>query len=73
VNEVTADQHEEFFDGAALPTVIRFAGMFLTSSKNVWVFRRMCLSSVSSKKFFFSISSLVFTSLNSFSSFSKVA
>lgn len=45
----------------------------LTSSKNCWVRRRMCLSSVSSRKFFFRASWLVFISFSSFSSFSNVA
>lgn len=44
-----------------------------TSSKNCWVRRRMCLSSVSSRKFFFRASWLVLISFSSFSSFSKVA
>lgn len=44
-----------------------------TSSKNCCVRRRMCLSSVSSRKFFFSASWLVLISFSSFSSFSKVA
>lgn len=44
-----------------------------TSSKNCCVRRRMCLSSVSSRKFFFRASWLVLISFNSFSSFSKVA
>ena len=43
-----------------------------TSSKNVCVLRRMCFSSVSSRKFFFSASELAFTSFISFSSFSNV-
>ena len=45
----------------------------LTSSKNTWVFRRMCLSSVSSKKLRFNASAFWLTSRNSFSSFSNVA
>lgn len=45
----------------------------LTSSKNCCVRRRMCLSSVSSRKFFFSASWLVLISFSSFSSFSNVA
>lgn len=44
-----------------------------TSSKNCWVRRRICLSSVSSRKFFFRASWLVLISFNSFSSFSNVA
>lgn len=44
-----------------------------TSSKNCCVRRRMCLSSVSSRKFFFRASWLVLISFSSFSSFSKVA
>lgn len=44
-----------------------------TSSKNCCVRRSMCLSSVSSRKFFFSASWLVLISFSSFSSFSKVA
>lgn len=44
-----------------------------TSSKNCCVRRRMCLSSVSSRKFFFSASWLVLISFSSFSNFSKVA
>lgn len=45
----------------------------LTSSKNCCVRRRMCLSSVSSRKFFFRASWFVFISFSSFSSFSNVA
>lgn len=44
-----------------------------TSSKNCCVRLRMCLSSVSSRKFFLRASWLVLISLSSFSSFSKVA
>lgn len=44
-----------------------------TSSKNVCVFLRMCFSSVNSEKFFLRVSSFLFTSRSSFSSFSKVA
>lgn len=44
-----------------------------TSSKNCWVLCRMCLSSVSSRKFFFRASWLVLISFSSFSSFSNVA
>lgn len=44
-----------------------------TSSKNCCVRRRICLSSVSSRKFFFRASWLVLISFNSFSSFSNVA
>lgn len=48
-------------------------GTSKTSSKNCCVWRRMCLSSVSSRKFFFRASWLVLISFSSFSSFSKVA
>lgn len=48
-------------------------GCWRTSSKNCWVRCRMCLSSVSSRKFFFRASWLVLISLSSFSSFSNVA
>lgn len=44
-----------------------------TSSKNCCVRRRMCFSSVSSRKFFFRASWLVLISFSSFSSFSNVA
>lgn len=47
--------------------------VFLTSSKNTWVFLKMCFSSVSSRKFLFRASAFWFTSRSSFSSFSKVA
>lgn len=46
---------------------------WLTSSKKTWVFRKICLSSVSSRKLRLSASAFWFTSLSSFSSFSKVA
>lgn len=46
---------------------------FITSSKNTWVLRRMCFSSVNSKKFFFNASAFWLTSRSSFSNFSKVA
>ena len=48
-------------------------GWCFTSSKNCWVRRRMCFSSVNSRKFFFRASWLVLISFSSFSSFSNVA
>lgn len=44
-----------------------------TSSKKTCVFRRICLSSVSSRKLRFNASAFWFTSRSSFSNFSKVA
>lgn len=52
---------------------LRIYHFTLTSSKNTWVFLRMCFNSVSSKKLRLRASAFWFTSLNSFSSFSKVA
>lgn len=48
-------------------------GKLTTSSKNCCVRCRMCLSSVSSRKFFFRASWLVLISFSSFSNFSNVA